>query len=257
MTRTDPQAVSPGAGGATRGGEGGNSGAGAAGAALDQLASVVAELREHCLWTAALTHRSLIEYLVEESYELADVVEAPGELDVGALRGELGDILYQVVLHAKLQSDAGGFTLADVVDHLREKLVRRNSHVFRPDGSLRETFPDSIAAIKRNYAAEKGRERADSASVFDTLPASMPALALAAKTLERAGAADRAGQDQAGERGPAAADESAQPSAPQTEDELGELLFDVVRKAQAQGLDPERALRVAVRRFQEQRPRSG
>ncbi|MCQ9163524.1 MULTISPECIES: MazG nucleotide pyrophosphohydrolase domain-containing protein [unclassified Arthrobacter] len=229
MTRTDPQSRPAGAGVA-----------GGAGAALDRLASVVADLREHCLWTAALTHRSLIAYLVEESYELADVVEAPGELDVGALRGELGDILYQVVLHALLQSEAGGFTLADVADQLAEKLIRRNSHVFRPDGTLQPSFPDSIAAIERNYTAEKARERTGPSSVFDSLPAAMPALALAAKTLERAGA------------GPATAGPSAQPATPRTEEELGEALFDVVRAARAQGLDAERALRTAVRRFQEQ-----
>ncbi|WP_227878631.1 MazG nucleotide pyrophosphohydrolase domain-containing protein [Arthrobacter dokdonensis] len=212
---------------------------------MDALARVVAELREHCLWTAALTHRSLIAYLVEESYELADVVEAPGDLDVQALKGELGDILYQVVLHALLQTEGGGFTLAEVADQLREKLIRRNSHVFRPDGTLQARFPESMAAIERNYAAEKDRERPGSKSVFDSLPASMPALALAAKTLERAG--DRAAPGHL-------AGAPAQPSPPATEEELGELLFDVVRAAQARGLDAERALRTAVRRYQAQRP---
>lgn len=258
MTRTDRQALRRDAGA----GAGADAGAGAA---LDALARVVAELREHCLWTAALTHRSLIAYLVEESYELADVVEAPGELDVQALKGELGDILYQVVLHALLQTEAGGFTLAEVADQLREKLIRRNSHVFRPDGTLQARFPESMAAIERNYAAEKDRERPGSKSVFDSLPASLPALALAAKTLERAGdraapghlagAGDRAGRDGApGERVPRTAGAPAQPSPPATEEELGELLFDVVRAAQARGLDAERALRTAVRHYQAQRP---
>lgn len=260
MTRTDPPEPSCGT-------------AVGAAAAVERLAAVISELREHCLWTAALTHRSLITYLVEESYELADVVESPGALDVEALKGELGDILYQVMLHARLQAEAGGFTLADVADHLREKLIRRNSHVFHPDGTLRDGFPDSIAEIERNYAAEKGRERSGSESVFDSLPASLPALALAAKTLERAEAADGHGEsarrDQAagaslravgagGDRDQDAGDPgdrarqdpAAAANAPQSEDELGELLFDVVRAAQSRGLDAERALRSAVRRFQ-------
>jgi uncharacterized protein YabN with tetrapyrrole methylase and pyrophosphatase domain len=228
MTRTDPQAEA----------------VGGAGAAVERLAAVVAALREHCRWTAALTHRSLIAYLVEESYELAEVVEAPGELDVDALKGELGDILYQVVLHALLQSESGGFTLADVARHLEEKLVRRNSHVFRADGTLQPSFPDSIEAIEHNYAAEKERERSTAASAFDSLPGSLPALALAAKTLERAGDRNAGGR--------ACRDPGGRP--PQTEDELGEALFDVVRAAAARGLDAERALRTAVRRYQEQHP---
>jgi uncharacterized protein YabN with tetrapyrrole methylase and pyrophosphatase domain len=209
-----------------------------AGAAIEQLVDVVAALREHCLWTAALTHESLIAYLIEESYELADVVEAPGPLDAGELKGELGDILYQVLLHARLQEESGGFALADVAEQLRAKLIRRNSHVFRPDGTLQPRFPETIAEIEGNYAAVKAAERDSSGSetsVFDSLPASMPALALAAKTLDRAGGRDQ-GLDKRDH--------------PQTEDELGEMLLDVVRAAREQGLDAERALRAAVRRLQ-------
>ncbi|MGO4382901.1 MazG nucleotide pyrophosphohydrolase domain-containing protein [Specibacter sp. RAF43] len=240
----------------------------ALGVAVERLAAVITDLREHCLWTAALTHESLITYLIEESYELADVVEAgPGPLDVGELKGELGDILYQVMLHSRLQEEAGGFTLADVADHLREKLVRRNSHVFRGDGTLQERFPQSIAEIERNYAAAKSAEGfgapgAPAASVYGSLPASLPALALAAKTLDRAVAAGLGGTlpPSASSPGPALSGPSlpgpggpgpgGPDGPPQTEDELGELLFDVVRAARARGLDAERALRNAVRRYQ-------
>lgn len=208
-----------------------------AGDAISELQQIVAQLREHCLWTAALTHESLISYLIEESYELADVVES-GSLDVAELKGELGDILYQVLLHSRLQEESGGFTLADVAQQLRSKLIRRNSHVFRSDGTLQPSFPTTVAEIESNYAGVKAAERADAGepSIFASLPESLPALALAAKTLDRAGLAApvvQAGREQ-----------------PRTEAELGELLFDVVRGAQAQGLDPERALRNAVRAFQ-------
>ncbi|WP_125610673.1 MazG nucleotide pyrophosphohydrolase domain-containing protein [Specibacter cremeus] len=251
-------------------------GVNAPGAAVDRLVQVVAALREHCLWTAALTHESLVAYLIEESYELADVVEAgAGPLDDGALEGELADILYQVLLHARLQEEAGGFTLADVADHLREKLIRRNRHVFRADGTLQPRFPDSIAEIERSYGAAKAAERVgagpDGSSVFSSLPASLPALALAAKSLERAGAGDRA--QLSGDRAQLSGDRAcrdpgprqARPPVverggdracrdpgdpPQTEDELGDFLLNAVRAARANGLDPERALRGAVRRFQ-------
>ncbi|ALE05084.1 hypothetical protein AL755_05605 [Arthrobacter sp. ERGS1:01] len=232
MTRTDPPlfADSPADASAS------------AGESVERLVAVIAELREHCLWTAALTHESLITYLIEESYELADVVESDGPADMAELKGELGDILYQVVLHSTLAEESKAFTLADVADHLRNKLVRRNSHVFRPDGSLQDSFPKTIAEIERNYAAAKAAERPGipdvSAGVFDSLPASLPALALAAKTLDRDPGLDKSGPRSSGEN-------------PQTEAELGELLFDVVRGAHSRGLDPERALRLAVRRFQE------
>ncbi len=280
-------------------------GASVPGAAVDRLLEVVAALRRHCAWTAALTHESLLAYLIEESYELAEVVEAgPGEPDAAELKGELADILYQVLLHARLAEERGAFALADVADHLSAKLIRRNGHVFRPDGSLQDHFPDSIAEIERSYAAAKAAERAVAAaevggdaglgaagpdagsdasadagagersaaagSPFATLPSSMPALALAAKTLERAevaglqvavastgaaGTADNPGaphgaavRGSTAEAGNPALDALAAAGAPQTEDELGELLFAVVRSARAHGLDAERALRTAIRR---------
>ncbi|WP_427016650.1 MazG nucleotide pyrophosphohydrolase domain-containing protein [Pseudarthrobacter sp. P1] len=254
-------------------------GAATPGAAVDRLVQVVAALREHCAWTAALTHESLLAYLIEEAYELTEVVEdGAGAPDAGELKGELADILYQVLLHARLQEEAGTFALADVAEHLRAKLIRRNSHVFRPDGTLRESFPESIAEIERSYAAAKSAERgvpaADAAladtraSVFGTLPAAMPALALAAKTLERAGlaglddgfgaAGTAALATGTGAAGPAIAGTATGTAGaagvpvgrtPQTEAELGELLFAVVRSARAHGLDAERALRTAVRQF--------
>ncbi|PYG99689.1 nucleotide pyrophosphohydrolase [Arthrobacter stackebrandtii] len=218
---------------------------------MARLVGVIADLREHCRWTAALTHESLMPYLIEESYELADVVEAPGPLDAKELQGELGDVLYQVVLHSLLESESGGFTLGDVAQALRAKLVRRNGHVFRPDGTLQDHFPESIAEIERSYEAAKATEKSSQHSVFDSLPASLPALSLAAKTLDRV-------EGRTGGRAPDAAHriDGDQGGQPQTEDELGQLLFEVVRAARTQGLDAERALRTAVRKFQ-QRPSAG
>ncbi len=214
---------------------------------MARLVGVVASLREHCKWTQALTHESLIPYLIEEAYELADVVEASGPLDAQALKGELGDVLYQIVLHSLLQSESGGFTLADVAQTLRTKLVRRNGHVFRPDGSLQDHFPESIAEIERSYEAAKAQETHGEESVFESLPDSLPALSLAAKTLDRV--EGRTGGRGDGPDAPAGRDMA---GPPQTEDALGELLFQVVRDARARGLDAERALRTAVHKFQRQ-----
>lgn len=207
-----------------------------------RLAGIIAVLRERCPWTAALTHQSLLEYLVEEAYEVVEAVEAghtgPGDAD--ELASELGDVLFQVLLHARLQEEAGHFGIGDVVDSLTAKMIRRNPHVFAPDGSVRAETTDDPAEIERAWDEVKKTEKPGRTSPFDGIPAGLPALALAAKTQDRA---RRAGLDV-----PPANPDATVP-VPQGFDELGDHLFDVVRQAQAQGLDAEAALRAAVRRF--------
>ena len=210
--------------------------------AVGRLVQVVAQLREHCLWTAALTHESLVEYLIEESHELAEAIEAgPGAST--ELKGELADVLFQVLLHARIQEEAGNFNFEDVAEYLSAKLVRRNRHVFKPDGSLQESFPESIEEIVASYDAVKQGERPERDSPFDGIPPTLPALTLAAKSIDRARRAgvpvdQQPGSSEAGSRPPA------------SETELGDLLLAVVSQASAAGLDAEQALRGAVRRFQ-------
>jgi XTP/dITP diphosphohydrolase len=203
--------------------------------AVADLLEVIAALREHCPWTGALTHASLVEYLIEESYEVVEAIE-DGHPDED-FRAELADILYQVVLHARIAQEEGRFGFGDVAATLRDKLIRRNPHVFRPDGSLRETFPATAAQIEAGWQAVKQREK-PRASPFEGIPAALPALLLAAKSLDRA---DRAGVILPAV--PAGA-------APLDENDLGESLFAAVVAARAAGLDAERALRTAVARFQ-------
>lgn len=210
---------------------------GTSGDAVDRLAGVIGDLRENCLWTAALTHQSLMQYLVEETAELLEVVERPGALDIDELKGELADVLYQIMLHSLLEEEQGHFDLADVADALSEKLIRRNSHVFFPDGTLRATFPGSIAEIERIYEANKANEKKSlvSASIFASLPAGLPALSLAAKSIDRV----------EGRTGEVADQESAAMEA-----EIGRELFAVVSKAREFGIDAERALRQEILRYQ-------
>jgi MazG family protein len=225
------------------------------GPAFARLVRIIGQLRVHCPWMGALTHESLVEYLLEESYELIDAIET-GHVeaaDAAELKGELGDVLLQVVLHARLQEERGNFAMADVVDGLAEKMIRRNPHVFRPDGSLQESFPATVEEIVRTWQNVKKEERPQRASPFDGIPEQLPALALAAKTLGRA---RRAGAEHSAGRQPDIGQPDArQPDAehriPQTEDDLGDFLFAVVGRAAEQGLDPERALRSAVRRFRQ------
>ncbi len=201
------------------------------------LVFVIAALREHCPWMGALTHESLVEYLLEEAYEVAETIEA-GDGDA-ELQAELGDVLLQVVLHARLAEERNAFDLDGVARGLTAKMIRRNPHVFRPDGTLQDSFPATVQEIVATWDAVKKSEKPDRGHVFDGVPAALPALARAQKLLDRA---DRAGLPAEGS-GPAV-------DVPASEHELGELLFGIVAAARRNGLDAERALRGAARRFQ-------
>nr|WP_248763970.1 MazG nucleotide pyrophosphohydrolase domain-containing protein [Pseudarthrobacter sp. SSS035] len=184
----------------------------------------------------ALTHASLVEYLLEEAFEVAETIETGA--DDAELRGELGDVLLQVVLHARLAEERGTFTFDDVARGLSAKMVRRNPHVFLPDGTLQDAFPASVAEIVRKWDAVKTAERPERTGPFEGVPDALPALAKAQKFLDRA---ERAGAVlPVGELGET-------PDA-QTEEELGDLLLAVVGSARASGFDAERALRGAIRR---------
>ncbi|MEA5456247.1 MazG nucleotide pyrophosphohydrolase domain-containing protein [Sinomonas sp. JGH33] len=233
-------------------------------AAVDRLVEVVRLLREHCLWTAALTHASLVEYLVEESYELVEAIE--DEHPESELKGELADVLLQVVLHSEIAREREAFDLDAVAEALTAKMVRRNRHVFTADGALQRSFPATVEEIIASWDAAKREEKAQLAATAEQddvlppragelgdavegLPRHLPALALADKALGRA--ERRRALD--GVPVPAA---SAEPESAdgtfggfETEDDLGELLLGVVRAARARGLDAERALRSAVRRL--------
>lgn len=205
---------------------------------LDRLLETVARFRgaDGCAWFEAQTHDSLVPYLVEESAELVDAIEDGDPADV---REELGDVLFQVLFHASVaaqRTDGSGFDLEDVAREQTEKLRRRNPHVFgdRPTRDM-----DRIIEL---WKAAKAVEKAGRTSVLDGVPRALPALARAAKVLGRAaevGVEERAA-DVVGD-----VDPDARRAA---ERELGDRLLDEVRDARARGLDPERALRDAVRR---------
>ena len=220
-------------------------GSGGLGPEFLRLAQVVAQLRERCPWTRELTHESLLEYLLEESYEVIEAVETGHTRteDARELSGELGDLLFQVLLHARLQEESGSFSIRDVVTGLTDKMIRRNPHVFRPDGSLQDSTTGDTAEIERAWDAVKKSEKPQRSSPFEGIPAALPALALAAKAQERA---RRAGL-RIPRKGPELPDFDG-------DQELGDLLFEAVRRAAENGIDAEAALRGAVRRFTAQGP---
>lgn len=218
------------------------------------LVAVIAALREHCPWMGALTHESLVEYLLEEAFEVAETIETGA--DEAELRGELGDVLLQVVLHARLAEERGSFGFDDVARGLTAKMIRRNPHVFRPDGSLQDSFPASVEEIVRKWDSIKRAEKPERGDPFEGIPQGLPALARAQKSLDRA---ERAGFQRAQ---PPVVEEVCpvvEPARPVvelvetagSEEEFGDLLLELVSAARTKGFDAERALRGAVRRYQD------
>jgi XTP/dITP diphosphohydrolase len=181
-------------------------------------------------WKRQQTHATLAQFMLEEAYEAYDAI---GAGDLAALREELGDVLLQVVLHARLAEelpDGERWTVDDVAGDLVEKLVRRNPHVFAG------VTVSSIEEITENWERIKRAEKARGSAV-EGIVLAQPALALAAKLLERV---ERAGLDV-----PA----PAQPSTVENEGELGAALFALVAAARGRGLDAEAALRRAALEF--------
>jgi XTP/dITP diphosphohydrolase len=220
----------------------------APGARLLDLVGIVDTLRRSCPWDREQTHASLLRYLLEEAYEAAETIEAD---DMPALREEIGDVLFQVLFHARIASersaDDGGFTIDDVADTLAAKLIRRHPHVFA--GVSVASAADVNAnweEIKRAERAAKAAAAGDGdgeASVLDGVPFGQPALSLAAQLQRRAA---RAGVS-ASLDGAGSAD--ADGDAGLTGERLGAELMAVVARAEAAGLDPELELRAAARRF--------
>jgi XTP/dITP diphosphohydrolase len=216
------------------------------GARLLELVQVMDTLRVNCPWDARQTHASLTPHLLEETYEAVDALTAG---DQSAVREELGDVLLQVVFHARVaqeRTDGTGYDIDDVADGIIDKLTRRHPHVF---GDVTVSGPDEV---KQNWDAIKAAERAAAGSggpvsALDGVPMAQPALSLATQLLRRAG---RAGvpAELAELPEPGVLPEPAGlPERPVSE--LGRELLALVAHAQAAGLDPELELRAAARAY--------
>lgn len=200
---------------------------------LAELVAVMDRLRNECPWDQQQTHRSLAKYLLEETYEVLeaiDVFDRTGEY--GPLQEELGDLLMQVYFHARIAAEAGGagFDIEDVAGGIVDKLTYRHPHVFA--GLEVADAAEVEANWKALKAAEKKRE-----TPLEGIPVALPALAYADKVLGRLGA------DASDVLAAAAGDGS------DAGVEVGDGLLALVARARANGVDPEQALRDAVRRF--------
>ncbi|PZS06421.1 MAG: nucleoside triphosphate pyrophosphohydrolase [Pseudonocardiales bacterium] len=194
-----------------------------AGAVLLDVVAVMDRLRSPggCPWDAAQTHRSLMPYLLEEAYEAYQALE-DGDLD--ALREELGDVLLQVVFHARVAAETD-WSIDDVAGDLVAKLVRRHPHVFA------DAAVDGADASQARWDAIKRAEK-NRGSVVDGIPATMPALMLAEALLRKASRAGLTPEPAGGD--------------------LGRRLFAIVAEACAAGIDAEAALRSTALSFAEQ-----
>ncbi|HET7674258.1 MAG TPA: nucleoside triphosphate pyrophosphohydrolase [Gammaproteobacteria bacterium] len=213
-----------------------------------KLLEIMAALRDPqtgCPWDREQTFRTIAPYTVEEAYEVAEAAERD---DTAALQEELGDLLLQVVFHARMAEEAGLFDFAAVAEGLADKLVKRHPHVF---GGERI---DDAAAQTRAWEDQKAAERDGGA--LDGVAASLPALTRAVKLQKRAA---RVGFDWKTlapilakieeELAELRAEIDAQAPRAQLEDELGDVLFAVANLARHFDIDPEQALRGTNRKF--------
>jgi XTP/dITP diphosphohydrolase len=189
---------------------------------LLEFLAVMRRLRAECPWKQEQTHRSLARYLLEETHETLEAIDAGDETgEWEHLREELGDLLLQVYFHAVIAEESGAFTVDDVARGITEKMYRRNPHVFGPPS---DDPPADAAAVNEVWQAIKERDK-PRVSHTDGLPGTLPALLYAAKVVER-GAAP-----------------------PVEPTDLGDRLLALVAEAVGEGIDPEQALRDAVRRI--------
>lgn len=212
-------------------------------AALDRLLAIMRRLRgpDGCEWDRAQTFASIAPYTIEEAYEVAD---ACARGDLADLRDELGDLLLQVVFHARIAEEAGAFDFDDVAQAIADKMARRHPHIF---GEARTGGHHLWEQIK----AEERAARPD-ASALAGVALGLPALLRAEKLQKRAA---RVGFDWPGPSGPRAKideelAEAESASDQELEGEIGDLIFAVVNWARHRGVDPEAALRGANAKFE-------
>lgn len=220
---------------------------------IDALLELMATLRDPqrgCPWDRQQSFATIAPYTIEEAYEVADAIE---QRDMAALREELGDLLFQVVFHAQMASEAGHFAFADVVEAIVEKMVRRHPHVFS-DAEVADAEEQT-----HRWEAQKAQERAGKGqgeSVLDGVALGLPALLRAEKLQKRAA---RVGFDWPEVGGVLAKvreelheveQELARHDEEGLQGEIGDLLFSVVNLARRSHIDAEHALRAANIKFE-------
>jgi len=231
---------------------------------ISRLNEIMAALRTPetgCPWDLEQTFATIAPYTLEEAYEVADAIERG---DVANLREELGDLLLQVVFHARMAEEEGRFDFGDVVEAITRKLIRRHPHVF---GDARDLSSDEVKALWGRIKAEEKRERAEArraaglpadeaTGALAGVPLAMPALSRALKLQEKAGKVGfdwndpRAVLAKLREEIDEVEAELDAGDAQRVAGEVGDLLFAVANLARHLSVDPEAALRGANAKFE-------
>ena len=224
--------------------------------ALLTLIGIMARMRTPvtgCPWDLEQTFETIAPYTIEESYEVADAIERG---DMGDLREELGDLLFQVIFHSRMAEEAGEFALADVVNAINTKMIRRHPHVFEAaDGRDADGQTVAWEEMKAAERAAKGKTAEDT-SALAGVALSLPALLRAEKLQKRAA---RTGFDwteaahifdKLEEETAEVKDAMASGDADAIEDEIGDLLFVAANLARRLAVDPEQPLRRANAKFE-------
>lgn len=220
---------------------------------LERLLEIMARLRapDGCPWDREQDFRSIAPYTVEEACEVADAIE---QNDPAAICDELGDLLLQVVYHARIAEEAGLFTFDDVARGVSDKMVRRHPHVFGTELGGPTTDPDSVdwEALKAEERAEKGEVRE---SILDGVPSSLSGMTRALKLTKRAASVGFDWSDprdvlaKVAEEAGELVDEIGGDPARMT-DEYGDLLFVLANLARHLKVDPEAGLRSTNAKFE-------
>lgn len=208
---------------------------------LARSIEMMARLRRDCPWDQVQTHETLRRFLIEEAYEVVDVIDrldTGGEDLAAELEEELGDLWFQILFHSQLATEAGWFGLADVARTLTDKMVGRHPHVYGDPQQTGEATVPTVGQWERLKQEEKAR-----ASAMDDIPAALPALARAEKTLKRA-----AGADVSADHGPVADAVAVALGAAPDEETVGRVLLAVADQARDHGVHAEEALRKATGR---------
>lgn len=216
---------------------------------FNRLRQIMAILRspEGCAWDRKQTHRSLLPYLVEETYEVVEAIEND---DYEELKEELGDLMCQIAFHAQLAEEAGKFNIDDSIESINRKLLNRHPHVFGEKKNLR---PQEVRDQWEKIKIESGEKK----SVINGIPRSAPALVKAFRFGEKAGgvgfdwvkAADVL--EKIKEEIAEIETEMKSNDATKLEDEIGDLLFAVSSLARKLEINPEQALNKTLDKFSE------
>ena len=216
-------------------------------APFERLVAVFEVLRSEngCAWDRKQTHKSLLPYLIEETYEVYEAVEKE---DYVELKEELGDLVCQAVFHAQLAKERGDFEIDDSLTHIVEKLIRRHPHIFEDEKQLN---PQEVRDQWEKIKVESGEKK----DVLSGIPKSMPALTMAFRIGEKAGGVgfdwEKSSDviDKIEEELQELKEEIIFDNKDGIEDEIGDLLFAVALLARKKEIDPEIALKRALEKF--------